>query len=289
METSPVQHVSDTALWVAHYRAEESRRPDALFHDPFAERLAGERGEVIARSMSSTARYTAWTLAMRTVIIDRFIQEMIAAGIDTVLNLGAGLDARPYRMRLPRELKWIEVDYAHMIEHKSRILADAEPKCQLERISLDLALREERVKLFSQISACAKKVVVITEGVIPYLTEGQVAELADDLRATPNFHAWIAEYFAPQTYRYLKDPRRRRVLKNTPFQFFPAQWFPFFAAHGWYPEKISYLAEESIRHHREIPGPWWTSLFRWFTRSKNGQVFRKLTGYVVYSPGNREN
>ncbi len=36
---SSIEHVSDTALWVANYRALESRRSDALFHDPLAEKL----------------------------------------------------------------------------------------------------------------------------------------------------------------------------------------------------------------------------------------------------------
>ncbi|MGD0484992.1 MAG: hypothetical protein ABSB58_10150, partial [Gemmatimonadales bacterium] len=37
----PIEHVSDTARWVAVHRAMESERPDALFRDPFARRLAG--------------------------------------------------------------------------------------------------------------------------------------------------------------------------------------------------------------------------------------------------------
>src|SRR4030095_11149477 len=39
-----LRNISDTAHWVAFYRALESERPDALFRDPFARRLAGERG-----------------------------------------------------------------------------------------------------------------------------------------------------------------------------------------------------------------------------------------------------
>jgi O-methyltransferase involved in polyketide biosynthesis len=39
----PVRNISDTALWVAHYRAVESERADAHFHDPYARALAGER------------------------------------------------------------------------------------------------------------------------------------------------------------------------------------------------------------------------------------------------------
>jgi O-methyltransferase involved in polyketide biosynthesis len=43
-----ISNVSDTARWVAVYRAWESARPDALFRDPLAGRLAGERGRAIA-------------------------------------------------------------------------------------------------------------------------------------------------------------------------------------------------------------------------------------------------
>lgn len=34
-----ITNISDTARWVATYRAMETARPDAIFRDPFAERL----------------------------------------------------------------------------------------------------------------------------------------------------------------------------------------------------------------------------------------------------------
>ena len=105
--SSPIHDVSDTAFWIAYHRALESERPDALFHDPFAKRLAGERGRRISESMP-TSRIVAWTVALRTRIIDDYIVAALHAGIDTVLCLGAGLDARPYRMPLPAEVRWIE-------------------------------------------------------------------------------------------------------------------------------------------------------------------------------------
>lgn len=46
-----IRNVSDTARWVAFYRAQETERPDAVFRDPFARRLAGQRGEQIAKAM----------------------------------------------------------------------------------------------------------------------------------------------------------------------------------------------------------------------------------------------
>jgi len=47
--TNPlIRNISDTARWVAVYRARETERADGLFRDPFARRLAGTRGEEIA-------------------------------------------------------------------------------------------------------------------------------------------------------------------------------------------------------------------------------------------------
>ena len=72
-------------------------------------------------------------MVIRTVIIDDLIKRAIAKGVDTIINLGAGLDTRPYRMDLPRSLRWIEVDYFHVIALKETRLAEETPRCRLER------------------------------------------------------------------------------------------------------------------------------------------------------------
>lgn len=51
-----IRNDSDTALWVAIYRAREMERPDPAFRDHFARRLAGPHGEEIARSMPISRR-----------------------------------------------------------------------------------------------------------------------------------------------------------------------------------------------------------------------------------------
>jgi methyltransferase (TIGR00027 family) len=132
-----IQNISDTALWVAVYRANETDRPDALFRDPFARRLAGTRGEQIAAKMGFSGR-DSWPFVARTWAFDNLISEQIRAGADMVVNLAAGLDTRPYRMTLPSSLKWIEVDLPAILDYKAGILAQAKPACSLERVSLDL-------------------------------------------------------------------------------------------------------------------------------------------------------
>ena len=96
-----IRNVSDTARWVAFYRAMESERPDAIFRDPFARRLAGEEGEAIVEAMPK-GRQFAWPMIVRTAVLDELILRAIERdGVDTVLNLAAGLDTRPYRLPLP--------------------------------------------------------------------------------------------------------------------------------------------------------------------------------------------
>ena len=114
-----LRNISDTAHWVATYRALESERPDALFRDPFARRLAGERGARITEGKAFANR-NAWSFVARTVLIDRFISDAVANGVDMVVNLAAGLDARPYRMTLPSHLQWIEVDLPDLLTLQDR-------------------------------------------------------------------------------------------------------------------------------------------------------------------------
>src|SRR5256885_298647 len=93
-----IRNVSDTARWVAVYRAQESERRDAHFHDPFARRLAGERGEQIAKSMP-LATDSAWSMITRTYLIDALVRAETGRGADMVINSAAALDSRRFGYR----------------------------------------------------------------------------------------------------------------------------------------------------------------------------------------------
>ncbi|HET7788732.1 MAG TPA: SAM-dependent methyltransferase [Myxococcales bacterium] len=241
-----IHDVSDTAFFVAHYRALEGSRPDALFHDPLAERLAGERGRRIGESMKK-ALLGGWSIAIRTVIIDGYIGRAVAEGVDTVLNLGAGLDTRPYRMELPGALRWIEVDFPHVIELKETELAAETPRCRLERVRLDLGDVAARRAFLRGLGA--KKLLVLTEGVTPYLSNEQVAELAKDLREI-GAALWVVDYFNHAVTRTRRRAAIARHLRNAPFRFDPADWFAFFAKAGWRCREIRYILEEAERLRR---------------------------------------
>src|SRR5262245_36590036 len=104
-----IRNVSDTARWVAEYRAMETDRPDAIFRDPYARKLAGPEGAQIVASMPRGKAF-AWPMIVRTAVFDEIILDRVRAGADLVLNLAAGLDARPWRLDLPATLRWVDVD-----------------------------------------------------------------------------------------------------------------------------------------------------------------------------------
>ncbi len=101
MPEPTIRHISDTARWAAVFRARESEKPNGLFRDPFARKLAGERGEQIAKATPFHQK-NEWSWITRTYLFDKIITEQAAQGIEMVVNLAAGLDTRPLSHGTPR-------------------------------------------------------------------------------------------------------------------------------------------------------------------------------------------
>lgn len=247
-----IEHVTDTAFWVASFRALESERTDAVFKDPLAGVLAGEKGRQIAQSLAGR-RLMAFIMVMRTSAIDRLILSAIERGVDTVLNLGAGLDTRPYRMALPASLRWFEADFTSVITFKNDKLAAEQPKCALERIAVDLTDRAARQALLARVAQSSRRVLIITEGVINYLDNEEVARLAQDVHAEPALQYWIQDYYSAEARRH--RPAWRKKMKAAPFLFSAPDWFGFFEQRGFRVlEKIG-VGDEARRLRRRPPFP----------------------------------
>ena len=244
-----IRNISDTARWVAVYRARENERPDGLFRDPYARRLAGDKGEEIAATIEE--RTLRWPLPIRTYLFDAYITKCVRGGVDVVINLAAGLDARPYRMDLPRELVWIEVDLPEILSYKEGILRDERPRCALRRIRLDLADRGARRQLFGELGIQAKNALIITEGLLIYLAREQVAELADDLAAAPGFKHWILDMVSPGLrLRMTKQFGSFLDEANAPFKFSPEEGPDFFTPHGWRPVAVRSMLKTAAKLKR---------------------------------------
>lgn len=244
-----IRNVSDTARWVAAYRAQETERPDAIFRDPFARRLAGERGEKIAKLMP-LGRDNSWSMITRTYLIDEFIKAELQRGADLVVNLAAGLDSRPYRMQLPPKLRWVEVDLPEILDYKESVLRDEHPVCALERIRLDLSNLSARRELFARLGQSAKRALIITEGLMIYLTPEAVGELAADLAAPASFHSWLVDIASPGLLRMLRKRMASQLREAAPFKFAPEEGPAFFTPRGWKPVEVQSLLKNAARLKR---------------------------------------
>jgi methyltransferase (TIGR00027 family) len=244
-----IANVSDTARWIAAYRATESARPDALFHDHLAERLAGERGHAIV----AAAPRVSWALVARTKLIDDIVVSAIGEGCDRVLNLAAGLDTRPYRLDLPADLTWIEADLPALLAEKEQLLADQTPRCQLSRWAVDLADPAARDEFLTEALVGAEKAMVVTEGLLMYLEADDVAALAQAFRR-PRIASWVLEFWGAGLKRWM-GKKTNGVMDNAPFKFGPENGLAYFEDLGWKAVETEAVLQAAHRFGR-LPFPY---------------------------------
>lgn len=272
-----VRDISDTAAWVAMYRAQESERADAAFRDPYARRLAGERGARILETMAFAKKHS-WSYVARTHLFDTFIAREVREGSDLVLNLAAGLDTRPYRMELPASLQWVEVDLPDLIAYKQEVLRAERPACRLERIALDLSDVSARRALFAEIGRRAGRVTVASEGLLVYLGSDEVSELARDLAAPASFRRWTIDLVLPALLKMLQKQVGTPLSQaGAPLKFAPAEGTAFFARSGWRPIEATSMMHAAAKLRRL---PLWMRPLALFPDSK-GTKPRQVWGGVV--------
>jgi methyltransferase (TIGR00027 family) len=277
-DQSTIRNISDTALWAAVYRARENEAPHPLFRDPLARRLVGTRGDEIASSMPSSDQST-WAWITRTYLFDQFITEQVRAGADMIVNLAAGLDARPYRMELPASLQWIEVDLPGILDYKEKILASEKPVCALERVRLDLTDVNARRALFARLGEKASNALVITEGLIIYFTTEEVGALARDLAAPPSFRHWLIDLASPGLVRMLQKHLGQRLnVAGAKLQFGPPEGPAFFAPFGWRAADVRGMLKTAVRLRR---APWWGRLATILPESHGAQGNRPWSGVCL--------
>lgn len=278
----PIENVSDTARWVAVYRAMETERRDAIFRDPFAARLAGERGAQIVGEMKR-GRSLAWPMIVRTAVFDEIILERVTKyGVDTVVNLAAGLDTRPWRLALPATLRWFDVDLSGMTAYKAGAMQGERTSCIYEAVAVDLTDAVESRELFARIDVAAKTTLVIAEGLLIYLTPAQVGALARDVATISSVRWWLIDLASAQLLKIMNKHWGRAVAAGSaPFLFAPAEGTEFFRQYGWRELEFRSGIHEAHRLRREMRmAPLWRLLARLSPAAKREQ-FRRMSGYVL--------
>ena len=280
--SAKIENVSDTARWVAVYRAMETERPDAIFRDPYAARLAGDKGRAIVGAMKR-GRAMAWAMIVRTAVFDEIILDRVRnGGCDAVLNLAAGLDTRAWRMSLPSSLRWIDVDLPEILTYKTETLKSETPVCQYEAIHVDLTDEAKRQALFTQVGAQSSRVLVVTEGLLIYLTPEQVGTLARDLHAPSNFQWWLIDLASPRLLAMMQRMWGKSLnAGKAPFQFAPADGTQFFDKLGWEETEFRSSMEEAHRLKREMSMMWFWRILGKMRSAAVQQEFRRMSGNVL--------
>ncbi|MFI5370926.1 MAG: class I SAM-dependent methyltransferase [Candidatus Eisenbacteria bacterium] len=276
-----IRGVSDTARWVAMYRAIESARPDALFRDPYADRLGGEVGRRILDGIPEGRRW-GWPMIVRTAVMDEIIQREVEGGVDTVVNLAAGMDMRPFRLDLPSSLRWVEVDLPEILDEKIGLVGGEPARCRLERIAADLSQTGERRDALRRAVGDATRALVVCEGLLIYLEPAQVAALADDLAAVRGVREWLIDLASSRLLLWMSKRWGKVVAEGgAPFRFAPEQGTAFFEPHGWREREFRSALDEARRLNREMPGAWVYRLMAVFQPPKMRAVMRRFSGYVL--------
>jgi methyltransferase (TIGR00027 family) len=279
MNAAPIlSNISDTAHWVAYYRALESERPDALFRDPFARRLAGERGREMGARMAKRA--LPWAIAVRTRVFDELLLDAIERdGASAVVNLAAGMDTRPYRLALPAALEWVELDLPDIIQWKNMELAAERAACTVERIGVNVADRRALGEVLDRVSRRHSSVVVVTEGLLAYLDEGSVRGLARELHARPTVRSWVLESALPEVIERNQRAWGKHFQKaGAAMKFAPPNGLAYYHDQGWSVRTQRACLLEARRLGR---GPRFGGLLHWLkSRTASGREW--LQNVVVY-------
>jgi methyltransferase (TIGR00027 family) len=130
--------VLKTALWLAGARVLETKKWHPLVKDPFAEGLLGTEGLKTALKLERTHPVPREVIRRIRLIDDLVLRLVKELKIEVVIMAGTGLDARPYRLDLPKSLTWIEVDYPVVTQWKDLQLKDKKPNCTVERVGMNL-------------------------------------------------------------------------------------------------------------------------------------------------------
>ncbi|OMC29003.1 methyltransferase [Mycobacterium sp. GA-1841] len=175
-EQTPGQGVADTGVLVAAIRARENRRPDRLFTDPFAEKLAGDSGQrMLAEAVAAAGDKSTLQIVVRTRFWDEALLDAASAARQVVI-LAAGLDARAYRLPWPDGSTLYELDQPAVIAAKADALAGDRPRCRRVAIGVDLTTDWSETLQANGFDA-AQPTVWLIEGLLQYLDEDAVHTL----------------------------------------------------------------------------------------------------------------
>lgn len=175
--------VGVTGLLVAAIRAEETKRAERLFEDPYADALAGDEGRaILMKYRTAGAGPSVPVIEVRTYWYDSAVARAVASGIRQFVILAAGMDSRAFRLSWPPGTRLFEVDQPSVLEHKQRALQNATPACERVTVPFDLS-RDWPPALEAAGFRRGEQTCWLVEGLLQYLEASSVTGILGRLDA----------------------------------------------------------------------------------------------------------
>lgn len=261
-----MESLGATSLGIAFARAQESRRPDRLFDDPYAERFLAAGADVWPMNQAMTgggsrAAADVWTfllhqVAVRTRFFDDYFAVAGAEGCRQAVLVAAGLDARGVRLPWPRGVRVFELDQGSVLAFKDRVLAGAAPPAGVERVPVAVDLREEWAgALVAAGFDPGRPSTWLIEGLFPALTHEQSDRLltrVSELAAPGSRLAYddTGEVALVHPMLHQLDPILVELYKGGPV----GDTVAWLADHGWEAEVLDH-ADVALRYGRPAMEP----------------------------------
>jgi methyltransferase (TIGR00027 family) len=184
----PPTGVGLTAVAGAGFRAQETARPDALFHDPWAAHFvaaAGLPSDLGRDRLPSAELEHHWDrmavhMVIRTRFFDQYLLDAATAGIRQVVVLAAGLDTRALRLPWTTAPRLWELDLPSMTDFKEQVLADAAATAVCDRRVVPADLRLDWPEALRQAGHRADLPTAwLAEGLLMYLAPQENDRLLD--------------------------------------------------------------------------------------------------------------
>jgi methyltransferase (TIGR00027 family) len=195
------QRPSRSAALVAACRMLASELPhdERLIDDPFARLVVDEAAIAAARADEPLQN----VIRLRTRYIDDAVVAFagsVAPARPQLLLLGAGLDARAWRMQVDADA--FEVDFPATLELKAQLLAGAEPTMSRTAVPVDLVVRGFVEPLVDAGFDTVRPTIVVWEGVSMYLDPETADEVVAQIaRAASPGSVLVADYAEMSWFR----------------------------------------------------------------------------------------
>jgi methyltransferase (TIGR00027 family) len=266
----PLGGVEKTALGVAMVRAWESRRPDRLFDDPYAQAFvdaapdafpeaANSHEELAARGpMGEIAAQFSLHGVIRTRFFDDYLTAATAAGCSQVVLLAAGLDTRAFRLAWPERTRLFEVDLPDVLAFKDAVLAARGAAARCERTTVPADLRADWA---SALNAAGydpgRPTAWLVEGVLIYLTADEAGRLLGDVTRLSVPGSRLSFEHNPMIAASLTDEARQSPTLREYTSLWKGGLGPdtplWLTRRGWRPE-LHDLAALAASYHRPALG-----------------------------------